>query len=336
MIEREEVVFRVSALVVGASLFGFVACAEHIDEGTSHRSVIPADSSDANTSSSDANTSSVASGCVPPPTPPEEDPIALIRAAAETCATVRRDSTFSQPGGMVGSDVDGKAKLVGRWLVCGTGTFQAEPHAGVEFGANGRFQLLDADSTGALKANPAVRGRYYLLGSGQMGLRRDDDLGNPISGVSFSPDAQALVFDGTDSVYARTTPAPDNGRSNVPSTTNGTCSLVGAWDTETADISAGGKAISLEFGASGDFTAEDPSAASACSTVAMYGTYRLSSRVFEITQNVGMGHCQFWFDAGYTITFEAGCARARLVNAWDNCTGGRGYLNGSSVLVRRK
>lgn len=66
----------------------------------------------------------------------------------------------------------------------------------------------------------------------------------------------------------------------------------------------------------------------------MYGTYRLSSGLFQLTSNVGMGLCHWWFDAAYPATFDASCTQVKLTQAYDNCTGGRGYLNGQTTLTK--
>jgi hypothetical protein len=39
---------------------------------------------------------------------------------------------------------------------------------------------------------------------------------------------------------------------------------------------------------------------------------------------------------GYKAAFSSGCDTVTLTTVWDNCTGGRGYLTGTtSKLVRR-
>jgi hypothetical protein len=49
-----------------------------------------------------------------------------------------------------------------------------------------------------------------------------------------------------------------------------------------------------------------------------------------------MGLCQWWYDAGYPATFDEGCRQVTLVQRFDNCTGGRGYFNGVTVMTRRR
>jgi hypothetical protein len=93
--------------------------------------------------------------------------------------------------------------------------------------------------------------------------------------------------------------------------------------------------LSISFDALGNFVAGPPGA-DLCAGHTMYGTYRLMPGVFELTQNVGMGFCDFWFGGGFNATFDAGCNRVRLVTTWDNCTGGRGYFNGTNELVKRR
>jgi hypothetical protein len=67
----------------------------------------------------------------------------------------------------------------------------------------------------------------------------------------------------------------------------------------------------------------------------MYGTYRLSPGLFQLTTNVGKGGRDWWFDAGYTTTFDATCTKLALTQQYDNCTGGRAYFNGQTTLVKR-
>ena len=67
----------------------------------------------------------------------------------------------------------------------------------------------------------------------------------------------------------------------------------------------------------------------------MYGTYRLSPGLFQITENTGMGNCLWVEDAGYPAAFDATCMHLSLTQDHDNCTGGRGYFNGQTTLTKR-
>ena len=67
----------------------------------------------------------------------------------------------------------------------------------------------------------------------------------------------------------------------------------------------------------------------------IYGTYRLSPGWFQLTSNVGLGVCAWWFTAAYPTQFDADCSHLTLMQVYDNCTGGRGYFNGTTTLTRR-
>jgi hypothetical protein len=132
-------------------------------------------------------------------------------------------------------------------------------------------------------------------------------------------------------IYVRTAPSTTNGWDNLPSLSAKMCSLVGTWDTDAS----GKPAASYSFDDAGNFVAAAGAGINVCATHPMYGTYALGPGAFMLTQNVGMGFCSFWFSAGFTIGFNADCTRATMTTVFDNCTGGRQYLNDPTTLVRR-
>jgi hypothetical protein len=212
------------------------------------------------------------------------------------------------------------------------------PHDGLEFGANGRWRLLVKDSTGALvpitSTAAQVRGIYYALTSGQMDAR--DDTWALLSTVSpaFSAAGDGVSFT-RKGLYARTTPSPTNGGDNSPSTTDGVCTMAGTWDVPAdTTSSAGAPAATFSFDSLGNFVG-GPAGVDLCTSHTMYGTYRLTSGLFQLTQNVGMGMCDFWFDAGYVAAFDSTCSHMTITQMWDDCTGGRGYFNDPTTLTRR-
>ncbi len=237
-----------------------------------------------------------------------------------------------------------RAHFVGRWATCGSsGSLSALPHAGVEFGANGRWRLLVADSKGALvpaaSTDGTTGGHYYALASGQVDLTDDTMMSTRIFFARVSVGTDAVEFVPSDigstgtapSIYARTTPSPANGSDNPPSTTSGACSMVGTWDALATSTSAAG---TFSFDEAGNFVGAGGNV-DLCSSHTMYGTYALSSDLFWLTENVGMGLCQWWFGAGYPSTFDASCTHLTITQRFDNCTGGRNYFNGTTTLVKR-
>jgi hypothetical protein len=92
-------------------------------------------------------------------------------------------------------------------------------------------------------------------------------------------------------------------------------------------------ASTWSFDAAGRFVVSVPGS-NACDGTPMYGTYELGSRFFEITSNWNLGLCDWWFTAAYPHVFDADCSHLTLTEDFDNCTGGRGYLNGTTTLTR--
>ena len=288
----------------------------------------------------------VGSACWESQLPPEVQPILPTASVSASCAAAPAITQWSSPVPRsdvdAGPDGDARGAIVGRWVACAPGAdpFSMAPHAGIEFGANGRWRLLVTDSSGALVPTTSTgtdaQGRYYALTSGQIDIDDDGFTYGRIAFLGLSADGNLVEFasesPSSGSVaYARATPSPDNGDDNGPSTTDGTCSMVGTWDLA---MTAQSPAATFSFDALGNFVGGPPGA-DLCSSHTMYGTYRLSSGMFQITENVGMGVCQWWFDAGYSATFDATCTQLSLTEEYDNCTGGRGDFNGQTTLTKR-
>jgi hypothetical protein len=259
------------------------------------------------------------------------------RTAAELCAAVAATTEWTNETRGTDPSFDARDRLVGRWVACGETGLRPQPHAGIEFGANGRWRLLAGDASGALVPAPAPgpTGHYFLLSRDQFQMT-DEGVGGAAHFVSWAASMDLARFEdtagGARGIYARTRPSPLNGRDNVPSITDGTCSMVGTWDLAATEQSP---AATFSFDEAGNFVGGPPGA-DLCAGHTMSGTYRLSPGLFQLTENVGMGRCDWWFDAGYPATFNADCSQLNLVQLHDNCTGGRGYFNGATVLTRRR
>ena len=272
---------------------------------------------------------------------PEVQPRPPERPATESCSIPSQAVAWATPTMDTTRSVDARDRLVGRWVACGEGGLVSGAHAGIELGANGRWRLLERDAAGALVPVPATEGttgRYYFLSRGQLEVLGEGFGHRDTFFVSFGADMDLARFVGTGSgtaseiLYARTDPSPLNGRDNVPSISDGQCSMVGTWDLAAT---ASSPSASFSFDAAGNFVG-GPVGSDLCAAHTMYGTYRLSPGLFQFTSNVGMGQCDWWFDAGYPATFSSGCDQLSLVQHYDNCTGGRGYFNGPTTLTRRR
>jgi hypothetical protein len=270
--------------------------------------------------------------------PPEIQPILPKLTIAEAC----RGTSYPTPNQGMPPVADLRSRLVGRWIACGTGGLSMLAHTGIEFGPNARWRLLTTDPSGALvpMTMEGAHGRYAAPTDQQLDLR-DEGYEGVVSGtffISYSNGLDAFQIGGDRnalSTYARTNPAPNNGRDNVPSVTDGICSMVGDWDVPANTVTPMVPAATLSFDAQGNFVG-GPQGSDLCAGHTMYGTYRLSKGLFQITTNVGMGLCQFWSDAGYPAEFDPGCTKLTTHQTFDNCTGGRGYFNGTITIVKRQ
>jgi hypothetical protein len=146
--------------------------------------------------------------------------------------------------------------------------------------------------------------------------------------------------------YVRVPPDEESAAANTFSTSDGRCSMVGVWDTAQQSANP---AAAFAFNERGEWFG-GAWGSDLCAAHSMYGTYNLETRggpvmdnfdlppttELELVTNVGAGRCDFWFNAGFSPTFSDDCSRVRLANTWDNCTGGRGYLNyPGEELIRR-
>jgi len=274
--------------------------------------------------------------------PPEVQPRQPQLSVTAACAAGADPLQWRQPAPGTPPVDDARADIVGRWVPCGAASFSPLAHAGVEFGANGRWRLLTTDALNQLvpleNGPEGASGRYYDLGR-QLDISGEGYTGGTrIVALWFAAGMDAIRFDDRSvvpaDVYARVPPSPFNGDDNLPSISDGRCSMVGTWDLPANSSPPGAPAAALSFDGLGNFVGGPPDS-DLCAAHTMYGTYRLSPGLFQLTSNIGMGLCQWWFDAGYPATFDDSCTRLTLMQRFDNCTGGRGYLNGRTTLTRR-
>jgi hypothetical protein len=293
----------------------------------------------------DASTGPVYSdACWASSLPQAAQPIIPQSSVADTCSAgaAATATDWSYPQAAAGTDADDRRYIVGRWAVCGASIFGVPAHAGIEFGANGRWRLLGKDpATGDL--SPLARtgttsGYYYLLGIGQLNLNGElPGGGGHFFHVTFTTGMDAMNFNdpqGTAEVYARATPSPLNGADNPPPTAAGACSMVGDWDVSANTGPVGAPATMFSFDAAGNFVMRAPGA-NVCDGLGPYGTYALSPGMFQLTSNIGLGSCAWWFTGGFPAAFDASCDHLSLTRQYDNCTGGRGYFNEPTTLTRR-
>jgi hypothetical protein len=274
--------------------------------------------------------------------PPETQPIVPASSVADACAAGAAATAWTYPANPAGTNGDDRRYIVGRWAVCGVSISGLPAHAEIEFGFNGRWRLLELDvATGTLvplAQTGMTSGYYYLLGIGQLNL--DSELptgGGQIFHLSFASGMDALEFtdlQGLAEVYARTTPSPLNGADNPPPTMLGACSMVGDWDVPANTGTIGAPASVFSFDAMGNFVAGSPTA-DLCDGFTAYGTYALSSGMFQLTTNIGLGSCAWWNTAGFPAAFDDSCNHLSLNPQYDNCLGGRGYFNDATTLTRR-
>jgi hypothetical protein len=280
-----------------------------------------------------------------PPEPQAPQPKLDVATACQLAANATSWSfptTWTGTNAMHNDDHDGD--LVGRWVTCGGAGVVSLAHAGIEFAGNGRWRLLAKDASGALVPLP-TGGYYYVLGSGQLNLDGESPADNTVGAGGFvtfaegNPDVVRFDSDGVSggsSTYARVAPSPTNGDDNAPSVSDGHCSMVGSWDVPANDAAPAAPASRWTFDVAGHFVVDAPGA-DLCAAHTQWGLYRLSTDgLFQITQNWNLGLCDWWFSAAYPYEFSADCSTLTLTQQWDNCTGGRGYLNGTTMITREK
>jgi hypothetical protein len=284
--------------------------------------------------------------------PPEPQPPAPQLTVAEACQLAAATTSWSFPGSGMGTtsghNDDRNGEIVGRWVACGTAdtAVSTVPHVGVEFGGNGRWRLLGAGPNGSL-VPLATGGNYYTLAGGQLDLAEDTP-GMSVTSVSLANGSRDVLRfgpsdftpDGAPGLYARTAASPTNGDDNLPSLSDGRCSMVGTWAVPANLPTPSEPASRWSFDGLGNFVVGAPTD-DVCGPHTMWGTYSLSSggdlssgSFFQITSNWNLGLCDWWFTAGYPAAFSADCSKVTLVQTFDNCTGGRGYLNGTTTLTR--
>jgi hypothetical protein len=272
-----------------------------------------------------------------PPEPQAPEPQLSVAEACQRSASATSWSfpTPSQSMAPTRND-DHDRDIVGRWVPCGAATLVPQAHAGVEFAGNGRWRLLGKDATGAL-VPMATAGYYYLLTGGQLNLEGEAPPGSwgGNNVVAFADGSRDVVrFSAGGEAYARVAPSASNGDDNAPAVSDGHCSMLGSWDVPANDATPQAPASRWSFDASGRFVVDSPSD-DLCGPHNQWGTYQLAKGFFELTQNWNLGLCDWWFTADYPYKFSDDCKILTLTQQWDNCTGGRGYLNGMTKLTRR-
>jgi hypothetical protein len=247
--------------------------------------------------------------------------------AIPTLATVPSD---------LSNEEDARPFLVGRWELCGPDmAFGQTEHSGLEFGSNGRLQLLHRQNDTLSPVANERTGTFTLLPTGQFMVRGGLSLDDYAVFIRFDPGFDALEIDafGTTLRYARVAADLTSAAANTFSTANSSCSMVGVWDTiATSD----NPAAAFAFDAEGEWIGGERGS-DLCSAHSMYGTYELTADEFNLVTNVGAGRCAFWFDASFGARFSQDCNQLTLSTKGDNCTGGRGYLDWpGDVLIRRQ
>ena len=262
--------------------------------------------------------------------------------AADSCAAATNASaTWSYPSPTLDDSVDDRGRLTGRWVSCTSTTVVGPAGSGIEFGGNGRWRLLAQDPTGSLvpATEAPATGSYVVLGTGQTNLRQEDPTSYGQSFfVVFAPGMDAVQFRDNAgnplAIYARAQPSPLDGADNPPSVSDGRCSMVGTWDLPANLPTPQEPSAWITFDDAGNFTGAPVDGT--CGGFTFYGTYELTPQLFQLTTNVGMGQCAWWFSAAYPATFDDSCTHVTLVQHIDNCTGGRGWLNRTTTLTRRQ
>jgi hypothetical protein len=269
---------------------------------------------------------------LPAPVQPIPPHTTVMDACAAGAAAASTDWVYPNTA----SKSDDRQFVVGRWAVCNQSIFGLTAHAGLEFGANGRWRMLAADATTGdlvpMARSETTSGYYYMIGGGQLILVAELPNGYHEYPITFTEALDAINFNnpaGLAEVYARTTPSPLNGADNPPPTAAGPCSMVGDWELPS---STGGVGTAFSFDAAGNMVS-GTATADLCQSSYPFGTYALMPGAFEITSNGG--GCNWWGTATYQAAFDASCSQLALIPQIDNCTGGRIYFSGPTTLTRR-
>jgi hypothetical protein len=274
-----------------------------------------------------------------PPMPPQQPTLSY----EQSCAL----SEFVPAAADMSHRDDARPLLVGRWELCGAeALYGSQPHAGIEFGSNGRDQLLRRENGALLPVADGPTGEYTLLASGQFMQRGELSLDEYAVFAEFDASLSALRLPTAQGElrYARVAPDVQSAAANRFSTRGGGCSMVGVWDTSP---NSSNPTAAFAFNEQGEWFGGEWGS-DLCSAHSMFGTYQLVDHAagggdiagsvspeFELVTNVGAGLCSFWFGAGFSPRFSDDCKRVELTGTWDNCTGGRGYLGHAEVLTRR-
>ena len=247
---------------------------------------------------------------------PPDQPIPPHTTVTDACAigAAATSTDWLYPSAQTSTEDDRKY-IVGRWAVCNMSIFGLTPHAGLEFGPNGRWRMLATDATTGdlvpMARLQTTSGYYDLLGTGHLTLVGElTGGGYHIYSVTFTAALDAIKLnDSADSateVYARTTPSPLNGADNPPPTSAGPCSLVGDWDLPP-NTGLVVPATVFSFDAAGNFVVNLATANICTSTpqaTTYSSTYSLSPGVFQV---IG-GSCAVWnLITPYKAVFDASC-----------------------------
>jgi hypothetical protein len=269
-------------------------------------------------------------------------------STANLCAAASSASDWEVLGGPPEIVEDYRSHIVGRWAACGATIAQLPSHAGIEFGANGRWRLLamDAGSGGLvpLAGTGAVSGYYYAMSHdrsqsyGALVLLGELPTGSTWSfTVRYSNHENAIRFDHaaeSGPIYARAAASPDNGAGNPPPTSDGACSMVGTWDMVTENDALGPAPAVIAFDEAGNFVL-GPEGVDLCRYSYVSGTYALAAGQFQLTTGLYMRPCDWWTRAVYAATFDASCNQLSITRISETCDGSRGDFNGRRTLRRR-
>ena len=128
--------------------------------------------------------------------PAVPQPILPVSTPAASCQAAATATDWSYTQDPAGTKADDRAKIIGRWVNCGTSGILGASQAGIEFGANGRWRSLVADANGNLApiapGTAGASGNYYLLGTGQLNVTLEDLMGAGTFRAAFSVGGDAL------------------------------------------------------------------------------------------------------------------------------------------------
>lgn len=286
--------------------------------------------------------------------PPAPVPMTAPAAVADLCTAAASATDWAPVPSPPEVIEDYRGYIVGRWAACGAKIAQLPAHAGIEFGANGRWRLLATEAAKGglvpLAAAGSTSGYYYAMShdrsqkAGALVL-----IGELPSGSTWTffvqysgQQSQAIRFDGqlassgeaAGPIYARAAADPDNGAGNPPPTGDGSCSMAGTWDVVATDNPLGAPPAVIAFDDLGNFVG-GPAGSNLCQGAGISGTYALASGRFQLTTGLGMRPCDWWMRALYAAAFDASCNQLSVMRISDACNGYRGYFDEPTTLTRR-